>query len=114
MIEIQGNKIKHNGKDIELQFNVLEAIESDGNILVIFDYMQFPANEPANNLICIDTSGKKLWVAESPTTQNTNAYTNFMGTVKTEKGSVAVNNFTGYSCIICLSTGKLLNASFTK
>ena len=114
MIEFCGNTITIDGQSIELQNSILEALEVDNNIVVILDYMEFPKNKPAQNLVCVNRLGQVLWVAESPTVQNTNAYTNFMGSADSVQGVIEVNNFAGYSCSICLSTGKLVSAEFTK
>ena len=114
MIEFCGNTITIDGQSIELPNSILEALEVDNNIVVIFDYMEFPNNKEAQNLVCVNRLGQVLWVAESPSVQNTNAYTNFMSSADTVQGVIAVNNFAGYSCSVCLSTGKLVSAKFTK
>ncbi|MDH5178080.1 MAG: hypothetical protein OEY07_00255 [Gammaproteobacteria bacterium] len=100
--------------NINLPYNILDAIESDGALLVIYDYMEFPPNQPAHNLVRINEKGKQLWEAENPTGSQTDAYTNFIRTGKTLPGNIAANNFSGYYCIIDISNGKLINARFTK
>jgi hypothetical protein len=62
---------------LELPYAVLLVLEAENNIVDIFDYMVFPNNMPAQQLICINRHGQVLWVAKSPSVPNTSAYTNF-------------------------------------
>jgi len=115
MLCFSGNVLRIEGKDIELPYCILDATMIEGSILVIYDYMEFNKNNAASNLVRIDSEGNQIWVAENPTGQQTDAYTNFNREVKAQEiNSLVANNFSGYYCSINLTDGKLLNAQFTK
>jgi hypothetical protein len=103
-----------NTGNLHLPHSILDAIESEGALLVIYDHMEFPKNQPAPNLVRIDEKGKQLWEAENPTGSQTDAYTKFNRTVKASPGNIAAYNFSGYYCVIDISNGKLIDAQFTK
>jgi len=113
-IRFNENILNIGEKELVLDHAILDVLETEDGILVVYDYMEYPKNLPANNLVKIDVGGKELWKAENPTNFQTDAYTNFCRTRKYSKGTVAVNNFAGYYCEISLSDGKLINAEFTK
>ncbi|PVZ69600.1 hypothetical protein [Pelagibaculum spongiae] len=77
MIQINKNRIEINGGTVELPYSILEAKEIKQGILIIFDYMEFDKNSVARNFHCVNQDGSVLWMAENPTTQSTDAYTNF-------------------------------------
>ena len=95
--------------ELELELPVLEALLVENQVLVIHDYMAYPQDKPAQNLVCYSKSGSPLWLAESPSASSADAYTNFLS-----ERPLRVGNFAGYECVISLSTGKLESSAFTK
>ena len=88
----------------------MDAVRIGEHILVIHDYMAYPLEQPAPNLVAYTTNGKRLWTAENLTRDSaTDAYTNI-----SSEDPLWVGNFMGYSCKIDPQTGKLLERVFTK
>ncbi|NMP31716.1 hypothetical protein HII17_09090 [Thalassotalea sp. M1531] len=113
MVQFNKNRIEINGNTVELPYSILEAKEFGQNILVIFDYIEFNQNSVARNFHCINQDGSALWVAENPTTNSTDAFTNF-SSLDLKLNQVVVHNFAGFTCTISLTDGKLLKGEFTK
>ena len=89
---------------------VLDAIQQDDRVFVIFDYMSYPRGRPAKNLVCFDLAGRELWVvADNPIDHPTAAYTNFVAA-----DPLTVGNFVGFTCVVDPLTGELLDSQFTK
>ena len=114
MLSFKDKILTTDNGELKLPFNILDAVASEGALLVIYDYMEFPMNEAAPNLVRINKKGESLWAAENPTGSQTDAYTNFSKTPKVSSGNIAANNFSGYYCVINISNGKLVNSQFTK
>lgn len=62
-LEVSDNEIKFSDGSMPALYSVLEAREIDGKIIVIYDYMEFPKNEPARNLFAYSKSGSEIWRA---------------------------------------------------
>ncbi len=102
--------VEWEGGRLEFQVPVLEAVRLGDRILVIHDYMAYPQQKPARNLVAYSTGGERLWVAENITrTSATDAYVGFLS-----EDPLWVGNFEGFRCRIDLDTGKLLESEFTK
>lgn len=114
MIKFSGKELSLEKVTLSLSYSILDAEVLDEKIFVIYDYMEFPMNAPARNLVYIDKSGKELWVAGNPTNQNNDGYINFNRTDKTIDCCIAANNFSGYTCHVNKFTGELANVLFTK
>jgi hypothetical protein len=99
--------------NMNLPFNtektVLKWKQVGNKYLVIFDYMEFPSNAPARNLYAFTSQGRQLWIADSISKGNTDAYTNFIS-----EQPLIVGNFAGYNVTINIRTGKVLKTQFTK
>ncbi len=91
------------------ELNVLEWREVAGRFLVIHDYMQYPKDSPARNLVAYSKDGAEVWAAESISTLSTDAYVNFIS-----EAPLIVGNFAGYNVSIDLETGVVLDKRFTK
>ena len=109
-----GNVLVVNDRKLSLPHQILDSLQTEEGILVIFDYMEFSSNEPAKNLVCLNEKGNVVWVADNPTTQRNDAYTNFNRVIPASAGHVAANNFAGYYCEIKTSSGELGRVQFTK
>jgi hypothetical protein len=60
MIEFIGKELNIEKAKISLPYTILDAEASGGRIFVIYDYMEFPMDAPAKNLVCIDEAGKSF------------------------------------------------------
>lgn len=109
-----GNVLVVNDRQLSLPHQILDSLQTEEGIFVIFDYMEFSSNEPAKNLVRLDEKGNVVWVADNPTTQSNDAYTNFNRVIPASAGHVAANNFAGYYCEIKASSGELGRVQFTK
>ncbi len=87
------------------------AAATDGErVFVIFDYMAYPRDSSALNLVALDRNGELLWtVSDNPIDSPTAAYTNFSSI-----DPLTVGNFAGFSCVVDAATGTLLESQFTK
>jgi hypothetical protein len=95
---------------LELPLPILDAVLVGERIFVIFDYMAYPKDGPAPNLVAYTTSGEKLWTAENLTQGSaTDAFVNFLS-----EDPLWVGNFMCYDCKVDPRTGKLLDRMFTK
>jgi hypothetical protein len=109
-LQFSGSTVECDGGQLDLSIAIKEAIQIGERVLVIHDYMAFPENQPAPNLVAYNTSGERLWTAQNLTTGSaTDAYTEFMS-----EYPLWVGNFEGFNCRIDLETGKLLKSIFTK
>lgn len=45
-----------------LDRRIIDAVQHDGRVFVVFDYTAYPSGLPANNLVAYDLSGNELWV----------------------------------------------------
>ncbi len=93
-----------------LDRRIIDAVQHDGRVFVVFDYMAYPSGRPANNLVAYDLSGNELWVVgEHPIDDATAAYVNVIAVAP-----LTVGNFAGFNCVVDPSTGALLSSQFTK
>ena len=102
-------RIEIDGTTWDFDRRILDARRIGDRVIIIFDYMSFPKSQQAQNFMAYDLNRKLLWVAEHPTTQNTDTYINI-----TSEEPLKASNFASFSCEIEIETGKLRNAVFTK
>jgi len=117
MLKFNGKKLFTKEGELLLPYSILEAIEIDNVIIVIYDYMEFSNKKAAKNLVGLNTEGEQLWVARNPTGypgDSTDAYTGFCEGHKVSKGSIGVCNYTGIFCEIGVSNGVIRNKVITK
>jgi hypothetical protein len=108
-LKVLDDKIEFKGGSIKAVYPVLEARKINELILVIYDHMEFPKDEPARNLFAYDCAGNELWRAEDIGAGATDAYTNFLSEVP-----LKVSNFSGFSVSINLELGRVTGKLFTK
>jgi hypothetical protein len=95
---------------LDLSLRVLDAIRLGDRILVVHDYMAYPPQKPAPNLVAYSPRGEQLWTAENLTDSSaTDAYVGFLS-----EDPLWVGNFDGFRCKIDPQTGRLLEREFTK
>lgn len=100
--------IEGNGYKFKAEFSVLDKLEIDDLVLVIYDYMELPKNKAQHNLIAYDKNGAKIWVAESPGNK-VSAYYSF-----TSASPLVANSFCSHACTINKKSGKLIKEEFYK
>lgn len=109
-LHVTDKRLFFRGHRIDLPKPVLDAAVMDDRIIVVFDYMEYPPDTPAKNLVAIDMAGNQLWeVSDNPIDVPAAGYTNI-----TNIDPLTVGNFAGCSCVIDSSTGELLKSQFTK
>jgi hypothetical protein len=117
-ITIQGNRLVIDGRSIELQWPILDAIEGKDRIFVLFDpsKVHFVQGEKGlvrrpgrviPNLIAIGKDGTLLWEGAYPQTED--YYYNF-----SPAGKLAVNSFSSWRCEIDPNTGAIVGKVFFK
>ena len=109
-VHFEKNLLRIDDAEYALDMPIIDAATDGTRVYVVFDYMAFPKNLPAANLVAFDSSGRRLWtVAEQPIDHPTAAYTCI-----TQLDPLTVGNFAGFSCVIDAASGKLIESEFTK
>lgn len=104
------NRLKIDGRSIELPYNIQEARIIEDRIVVIYKYDQLvDKTGQFQNCVAFDKNGNELWVAEHPTNNGNDVYINFMGPTDNR-----LWNFACFNCTLDFKTGKLTDAVFTK
>jgi len=93
-----------------LERRIISAATAGKRVFLVFDYMSYPSDMAALNLVAIDPNGRLLWtVSDNPIDPPTAAYVNIMSV-----DPLTVGNFAGFSCVVDPATGELLDSTFTK
>lgn len=108
-LEIGQGCVRHFAGQIETAHPVLDARQIGSVVVVLYDYMEFPAEDPAKNLFAYALNGQLLWRAEDIGQGQTDGYTNIIS-----EEPLVVGNFAGFNCRIDLETGHVLSKEFTK
>lgn len=110
MISYEEKILIVDGESYELEHRVVDAIESNDRVVVLFDpdaytakFGQFP------NLIAISRNGRKLWTAELPTTTSGDRYYRL---VRGE--SLRAASIYSFVCDLDPRTGRILRKEFVK
>jgi hypothetical protein len=115
-ITMEGNRLVVDGRSIDLQWTILDAIEGKDRILVLFDptKVHFIQGEKRllrrpgpviPNLIAIGRDGTLLWEAAYPQTED--HYYGF-----SSAGKLAANSFSPWRCEIDPDTGAIVSKVF--
>lgn len=109
-IEFENRKLKIDGQDFELDYQIKDARIIDDLAVVIFEFDDsVPKYRQFNNCCAFDSNCNLIWTAEHPTTTTSDFYVEFMDSKN--------NKLWSFGCFVCkldFKTGKLLNADFTK
>jgi hypothetical protein len=97
------------GGQFRAEHRVHQARRSGEKVFVIYDWMAFPTDKPARNLIAYDLTGNRLWVAEDLGMGDADGYVGFESPMP-----LIVYNFAGYACMIDEESGRVLGSRFTK
>jgi|HubBroStandDraft_6_1064221.scaffolds.fasta_scaffold282167_1 hypothetical protein len=104
-----GNRVTVGDRSWTVPHPVAHARRIGDRVVVVYDYMSGPKHSAFHNVEAFDDEGQKLWTAEHPGTGATDAYVEFMS-----EDPLILWNFACFRCTIDPTTGKLLNAEFTK
>ena len=109
-IEHNARQLTINGVEHELERPVISSATDGERVFVVFDYMTYPKNSPAFNLVALDKDANLLWtVAEHPISSPIAAYVNIINV-----SPLTVSSWTSYNCILDAKTGSLISSRFTK
>lgn len=109
-ILVDSDQIIHSQGAIPAPFRVLDAREIGDVIVVVYDYMAFPRNEPSRNLFAYSrATGEELWRADDIGAGATDGYTGVIS-----ESPLVVGNFACFDCHIDIQTGKVVSKAFTK
>ncbi|TAM59434.1 MAG: hypothetical protein EPN49_10895 [Rhodanobacter sp.] len=107
---VESGQLIYSRGSIPALFPVLDAREIGDAVVVLYDYMAFPRNEPSRNLFAYSSqTGKELWRAEDIGAGAIDGYTSFITEVP-----LVVANFACFNCQIDIQTGKVVGKAFTK
>ena len=95
--------------DFDRHYRVLDTIELNDRIIILFDSFEMSKSSQAQNLKCFKLDGTLVWIAEHPTNQTADTYINI-----NYDGKLKANSFGGYLVDLDLETGKILDSIFTK
>lgn len=109
-VQFDKNILRINNVEYILDMPIIDAATDGTRVYVVFDYMAFPKDQQAANLVSLDFSARRLWtLAEQPIDHPTAAYTKI-----TRIDPLTVGNFAGFSCVIDCASGKLVESEFMK
>jgi hypothetical protein len=109
-VSVESGQLIFSRGSIPALFPVLEAREIGDIVVVLYDYMAFPRNEPSRNLFAYSAQTRKeLWRAEDIGAGAIDGYTNFI-----TEAPLVVGNFACFNCQIDVQTGKVVSKVFTK
>lgn len=91
-----------------MEFNVLETLQFDSLLLVLYDWIAFPDANAINNLYAYDLEGERLWVAEARYPGD------FFVGVTSNNGQLIATTWRCFGCLLDLKTGKIMDSVFTK
>lgn len=107
-LSVEGKYIIGNGVRIQATHSVLQAIQVNDRVYVIYDYMEFK-QKPSRNLFAYDLTGKELWRAQDIGWEAVDGYTRFIA-----ETPLTVYNFACFICIINEANGHVISTEFTK
>jgi len=96
--------------ELVLEHPISVAVTDGERAFVIFDYMAFPPEYQAKNLVCFNNAGREIWCAENPLHQSSSAYANFVEV----SPQLVVGNFAGWEMCINKDSGKVQGLKWTK
>ena len=109
-VTYSGSIVQVGGVEISLPYDVLDAYENKGVVVVLIDPDSYIGKEKGlRNIVAYDVSGKKLWDANFPQRDKPDYYWKI-----SNRTPLVVKSFSSYECEIDLITGKVLKANFYK
>ena len=108
MIEINGNKVRFDGREINGEYPVCDARQARSILLVLYRPESFRGGQ-FRNLVAFDLSGCEVWRAELPTSMSMDAYYQIVS-----ESPIIADSYCSYRCTINEATGKILKKEFFK
>ncbi len=108
-VSFSGQTISVRGQTWEAPWPVKQAVVIDSKAVLLYDYMAGPKHHQFRNLEAFSFSGDRLWTAEHPGSDTADAYVEILST-----SPLVVWNFACFRCTIDPSSGRLIEAQFTK
>lgn len=112
IVSFDGKKVVVGNHVWHVRWTVSQVEFVDGRVIVLYDYMAAPPREHFANLEAFAPDGSSLWMAEHPIRTATDSYVSI--SVDNDESLITAYSFAGFTCKIATSTGKLVNAEFTK
>lgn len=114
----RGRELHIDGHCTEFEYDLIDAFESDGRIIVLLDpnaYLRDPGygkerrrgQDPFRNLRAISMSGDLLWKAEFP--EAADYYYKIV-----DRNPLTALSFSSYRCVIDTATGRIVRKEFFK
>jgi hypothetical protein len=114
----RGNEVLINGNGVKLEYDVREAFELDGQVIVLLDpnaYLQDPGygkerrrgDSALRNLRALSTAGHLLWEAEFH--EAADYYYKIV-----DRYPLTALSFSSFRCVIDSATGRILSKEFCK
>lgn len=120
MIQVShcGREVLINGNSVKLEYDVREAFELDGQVIVLLDpnaYLQDSSyskerrrgDNALKNLRALSTTGDLLWAAEFP--EAADYYYKIV-----DRYPLTALSFSSFRCVIDRVTGRILSKEFCK
>lgn len=108
MIEINGNKVRFDGHELEGEYPVYDARKVGDILLVLYRPESFRGGQ-FRNLVAFDLSGCEIWRAELPTNMSMDAYYQLVS-----EDPIVADSYCSYRCTIDSATGKIVKMQFFK
>jgi hypothetical protein len=108
-ILFSGRTVSAAGKTWQAPWPVMQAALIDDRVILLYDYMAGPKDRQFQNLEAFNFLGQRLWTAQHPTPERPDTYVEILSTTP-----LLVWNFAAYRCTIDPSSGRLVEALFTK
>jgi hypothetical protein len=108
-VAVSGTQVSVAGQTWQAPWPVKQAAVIGGRVVLLYDYMAGPQAHQFRNLEAFTFGGQRLWTAEHPTSDPTDAYVEIVST-----DPLTVWDFACYRCIINPTDGRLVQSEFTK
>ena len=104
-----GDVLRIDGRGIVLDYPIEEAFGFEDKVIVLFNPDCNLELQRFNNLVAFDQAGRKLWVAELPTSDRAGVYYRIAS-----RRPLKLLSFSSYECEIDPQTGRVLSSVFFK
>lgn len=111
MIEVLGNRIIFEGRKIQFDNNIFEAIEYDGKIVVVFDTEE---DDGYDNVFCYTLEKELIWrIKPVPVKIGGTARTPYVG-VDITNGNCRIIDFFGRRFLINIENGEIISKDIVR
>lgn len=111
MIEVLGNRIIFEGREIQFDNKIFEAIQYDGKIVVVFDMKE---DAGYDNVFCYTLEKQLLWkIKPVPVEIGGSARTPYVG-VDITNGNCRIIDFFGRRFLINIENGEIISKDIVR